>query len=330
MSTSKPWPEEWVPPVDPLPEMLADGREYHNVLFHDGDVTRPRGWHRENVAHLIELLRPHLGDGSIGLDYATGTGGSALPLLTACEESGINVTLALTDVMPSWFLTAHRMLHEHAGTHFFLLDLRSPMPLLGTFGENRFDFIVSASTIHLLPEKKLEGIFQELHGMLKPGGVLVFNSGDLEHPKRAESNAALLHDIYRVARDLLHEEPRYQSALLELKARDPEQHARVLKNHAVFPKPFSCCRLDEAVRKAGFVEELNETLVIDKARQDALDFIQVERLTGIAGAIAERNERRELIAEFMELAFAELVRRGEAEADHIRTFWNFGVYRKSS
>ena len=328
MVVSNPWPQEWMPPHDLPAASIEDGREYHRVLFHDGDLSRPRGWHHDNVAHLLELARPHLRDGAIGLDYATGTGGSALPLLDDCAARGLNVELALTDVMPSWFLTAHDQLHDRPGTRFFLLDLKAPRPLFDTFGGERFDFIVSASTLHLLPPKKLVSVFEDLRDLLKPGGALIFNTGDVDHPGRSATNAALLHDVYRIARDLLHEDARYQQILADLGARDPEKHARVLKGHHVFPEPFQCSFLGEALAKAGFVEEHREFRVIEKARQDALDFIQVERLTGIAGAIADREERRAMIAEFMERSLEELERRGQMDGDQIRTSWIFGVYKK--
>ncbi|MHC4937301.1 MAG: class I SAM-dependent methyltransferase [Planctomycetota bacterium] len=328
MVVSNPWPQEWVPPADLPLASVEDGREYHQVLFHDGDLSRPRGWHHDNVAHLLELTRPFLHAGAVGLDYATGTGGSALPLLEDCAARELNIELALTDVMPSWFFTAHTLLHEHPGTHFFLLDLKKPRPLHDTFGEARFDFIVSASTIHLLPPKKLTAVFQDLHSLLRPGGALIFNTGDVDHPGRLDTSAALLHDVYRIARDLLHEDSRYQAILGELAERDPDAHSRVVKGHQVFPAPFSCSFLGEALAEAGFEEEHREFRVIDKAKQDALDFIQVERLTGIAGAVQDTAERRALIAEFMDRSLEELARRGQFDGENIRTSWIFGVYRR--
>ena len=233
--------------------MLKDGQDHHQALYHAGDALNPRGWHRDNTTRLLKLLEPYLFEGAVGLDYATGTGGSALPLLQHSDQHNLGLEIALTDVMPSWFLTAHQLLNQHPETHFFLLNLKSEEPLVTPFGENRFDFIVSASTIHLLPEKKLDQIFQELFTLLKPGGVLVFNTGDIECQKRETHNAALLHDFYRIARDLLHQDRRYRAALDELESRKPQQHAQVIKTHSVFPKPLGSYQLKRALQQAGLV-----------------------------------------------------------------------------
>ncbi len=308
--------------------MLQDGRDYHRALYHAGDALNPRGWHHDNTTRLLELLKPYLFEGAVGLDYATGTGGSAIPLLQHSDHQNLDLEIALTDVMPSWFLTAHQLLNQYPATHFFLLNLKSEEPLVTPFGGNKFDFIVSASTIHLLPEKKLGYIFQELFTLLKPGGVLVFNTGDIECQQRETQNAALLHDVYRITRDLLHQDGRYRAALEDLERRDPQQHARILKTHSVFPKPLDSSQLNAALQQAGFETVRREHQVIEKSKVDSLDFIQVARLTGIAGAISSIDARRALIREFMGEAHCKLMAQGEADSDRIRTYWTFGVEQK--
>ena len=326
MHVSTPWPAEWAPPPNLDENTRLDGEEYHRALYHDGDPARPRGWHRDNTAKLIELARPAFEPGAIGLDYASGTGGSGIPLCAESKARELDLQLAFTDVMPSWFQTAHRLLSPQAGTHFFLIDLRAERPILDLFGESRFDFVVSASTIHLLPPKKLEEIFTELFGTLRPGGTLVFNTGDLESPARSEAKAALLHDIYRRTRDLIRDDEDYARILDAIE--DEPALKQIHRGHQVFPDPVPQADVLAAIEKAGFVRESVEDHVIEKSRSDAEDFIRVRRLTSIAAALPTLEARRELIDRHFDAAWNQLIEAGEADAERVRTFWTFGVYRK--
>jgi hypothetical protein len=57
---------------------VADGESYHRALYHDGDLRRPVGWHRDSVGHLLDLAVPHITDGALVVDYGSGTGAQPL------------------------------------------------------------------------------------------------------------------------------------------------------------------------------------------------------------------------------------------------------------
>ena len=48
---------------------LEDGLDYHNAIYHYGDIQKPARWHLESVSHLIDLALPHIRDGSVIVDY---------------------------------------------------------------------------------------------------------------------------------------------------------------------------------------------------------------------------------------------------------------------
>ena len=164
--------------------------------------------------------------------------------------------------------------------------------------------------------------------MLRPGGALVFNSGDLDSPVRELERAAPLHCVYRRAREHLHATERYQEALQQLAASDRDAHRKVLKGHAVFPEPLDLQLVDDVLEEVGFRRERIEHRVILKSHADACDFAQVSRLTATAGAFPDLAERRTLIAAGLERAWHDLRQEEKANADAVRTFWTFGVYRK--
>ena len=64
---------------------IADGDSYHRALYHDGDVENPAEWHKDSVNKLVELSLPHICEGSLVVDYGSGTGGSAIELLKALD-----------------------------------------------------------------------------------------------------------------------------------------------------------------------------------------------------------------------------------------------------
>ena len=89
---------------------IADGESYHRALYHEGDVERPAGWHRDSISHLLDLVMPHITDGSLVVDYGAGSGGSAFELLKRTDEAGLSIELVMVDPLVSWFGKARELL----------------------------------------------------------------------------------------------------------------------------------------------------------------------------------------------------------------------------
>ena len=85
---------------------IADGEAYHRALYINGDIGRPANWHRESAEMLVQLAIPHIKDGSLVVDYGSGTGGSAIELLKEVENRGMEINLVLIDPLVSWFSKA--------------------------------------------------------------------------------------------------------------------------------------------------------------------------------------------------------------------------------
>ena len=72
---------------------IDDGEAYHRALYLDGDISRPAGWHRDSVKHLLDLALPHIDEGSLVVDYGSGTGGSAIELLKELCDTMVDGSL---------------------------------------------------------------------------------------------------------------------------------------------------------------------------------------------------------------------------------------------
>ena len=89
---------------------VEDGEAYHRALYHDGDTNRPVNWHKNSVERLIEMAIPHISEGSLVVDYGSGTGGSAIEMLKSLDERGVGIELILIDPLVSWFSKARELL----------------------------------------------------------------------------------------------------------------------------------------------------------------------------------------------------------------------------
>ena len=131
---------------------IADGEAYHRALYINGDIGSPANWHRESAERLVQLAIPHIKDGSLVVDYGSGTGGSAIELLKEVEKRDIEINLVLIDPLVSWFSKARDLLKDRLNVHFELsiekgdsgkLSFRRLEDMLGA---KKADVIISSST----------------------------------------------------------------------------------------------------------------------------------------------------------------------------------------
>ena len=97
-----------------------DGEAYHRALYHNGEIENPAVWHKESEEKLVELSLPHIDQGTLVVDYGSGTGGSAIELLKALDCKGISIELVMMDPLVSWFAKARDLLGDRSDVHFEL------------------------------------------------------------------------------------------------------------------------------------------------------------------------------------------------------------------
>ena len=310
-------------------EDLQDGEAYHQSLYSHGDVTAPLSWHKDSITPLISLAMESLSDGAVVVDYGTGTGGSAVELLKACDNAGISINLTMIDPLPSWFQKAHSLL-AHRDDVRFELSLSTNQEGRRVFrtldemlGSVKADLIVCSSTFHLVPRKALNGLMREMYGALAPGGALVWSSGDI-HDSQMPTNRALLHDPYRAVREQVRDNEDRISALHEL---DEDARIRCEKvADSIFPQPPDISMLIDAAKAAGFDLHI-DTEEISMSFVDAERFILVPRLAEVASPLPAGEHRDALICSALEVVFASMQASNQADDKWYRIHWTYGKNR---
>jgi SAM-dependent methyltransferase len=318
-------------PAELSPKENADGIAYHRALYHDGDLNRPAGWHEDSVHHLLDLASPHIQNGSIVVDYGTGTGGSAIELLKRLDAAGITIQLILIDPLVSWFSQAREILAHRDDVHFELsieqdAAGRTQFRRLEDMLDGRkADVIISSSTLHLVPTRALEDLCEQFSANLAPEGILVWDSGDIESELRPD-DVACLHDPYRGVREQLRNDEARQAMLSEFHTEDAARAERRLDH--IFPVPFSMDVILSALEGAGFSSQITDH-VVDFDAEDAERFILVPRLAEIAAPLIEGEQRDEAIRDALAQVLAEMETAGTATSQGYRSHWVYGRHSLS-
>ena len=305
---------------------VLDGEAYHRALYHEGDTNRPVEWHKNSVDKLIEIASHHIENGSLVVDYGSGTGGSAIELLKSLDKRGVGVELVLIDPLVSWFSKARELLGERDDVHFELSIGRdasgrtSFRRLEDILGGRKADLIISSSTLHLIPAKTIGDLALQFAGSLKEGGAFVWDSGDLESDFRPE-DSVLLHDPYRAVRELLKLDEVRSARLSEMD--DGEKDGHELRLDRIFPLPMSIDLVLEALSEAGFSSEIQDK-VVAFSREDAERFVLVPRLAEIASPLHLGEERDNAIRGALDTALGSIADEGRGNYDEYRSHWVFG------
>ena len=308
---------------------VQDGEAYHRALYHDGKVDDPAEWHKESVEKLVDLSIPHISQGSLVVDYGSGTGGSAIELLKALDSRGIAIELVMIDPLVSWFSKARELIGGREDVHFELSILQdssgraSFRRLEDMLNGRKADVIISSSTLHLVPARAMGDLAKQFAASLSPGGVLVWDSGDLESDFRPR-NSALLHDPYRSVRELLRDDGARKEMLSTMAKRDAERSERRLDR--IFPLPFPVEVILDAMSEAGFSTEISEK-VVHFSNEDAERFVLVPRLAEIAAPLLEGDERDNAIRSALSSALSIIEAQGKGTGYSYRSHWIYGFHR---
>jgi hypothetical protein len=202
-------------------ENLADGEALHRLLYHDGDLRRPKGWCSNATALLvreafvrIEQCLDQVRTGQRApeitiMDYGTGTGFAVIELLKACkergllrrlDECGVKLEIHMLDIPSGWFAKGYELLKDCRYVRF--ASIRSPatgafLPLPSILGRRRMDLVIASMVFHLVPPNALPKLFAGLADVLDEQGILVWSAPDIGP---APPDAVLFHEPNRMLR----------------------------------------------------------------------------------------------------------------------------------
>jgi tRNA (cmo5U34)-methyltransferase len=141
----------------------------------------------EGEAVVLECLPPRL---DRVLDLGTGDG----RLLALVKRARPGATAVALDFSPTMLERARRRFANDQTVQVVAHDLGAPLPALGAFGA-----VVSCFAIHHLPDARKRVLYEEIHGVLMPGGVFC----NLEH---VASPTASLHRQFLATMDIAPED----------------------------------------------------------------------------------------------------------------------------
>jgi SAM-dependent methyltransferase len=234
------WPAGWerIPdeawtrePVD------AFGAAYDNVDHHS--------WYR-NLDATVEELAHLLSDGDIVVDYSGGTGIllDRLKLRMFDARAGA----VIVDSSPKFLRVALEKFRGDPNVGFRLLrylkDDKRLQRLEEVIGpellERKVDVIVSTNAIHLYPD--LADTVKSWLRVLKPGGHVLINSGNIRNP-RARRNEWILDEtvwvVGEIAEGLVKTDPAYEAYRIDLDDADRmAAHAAFRDRVFLHPRPL--------------------------------------------------------------------------------------------
>ena len=196
----------------------TDGEGLHRLLYSRGDLRHPRTWCLAPTGWIVGRALAQIearleaavsGDVIRILDYGTGSGLAAIELLKACvernvesrlERVGARVELHLVDLPSAWFARGHQLLSGSGWTRFHSLrgSDGSFRALSDLISPHSVDVIMASMVFHLIPPDALTRVAADLSNVLKPGGLLLWNSPDLGPPG---PHSVLFHGPNRVLRE---------------------------------------------------------------------------------------------------------------------------------
>lgn len=250
------------------------------IGYHDAVVNA--SWHRENINALIKIIREKIKASDVVVDFGAGTGTSAIYLLKYLKE---NVILLLVDNSPSWLTYAYDILHSNKNVEFFLLQKKGKRYAMldEVIGKENADHVVSANTIHLIPN--IKETFKGIYAALKNHGTFTFQSGNIIQTKR-ENGILMIDDsvreIHDIALKIIQRDNTFNKYEKDLDSRiEQEKNQRKI----VFPKPRSIEYYLKILRSVGFRNEIITHKHIKVYYKDWLNFLRVKRLQ--AGILPE-------------------------------------------
>ena len=250
------------------------------TAFHDAVYNS--SWIKDILYELTKIADKRINEGDTIVDFGAGTGASALLLLKNLQKK---VQLWLVDNSPSWLGKAYELLSGYKNIGFFILEKKnnSYATLAETVGNETVNHVISANTIHLIPD--IKEVFEGIALALKKNGTFTFQTGNFFRKGRPEG-ALMIDDtvkiVHDIALDIVRTDPKFAVYRKGLSERIESEE---IQRKFVFPEPRPIEIYLDVLRKSGF-KCYNPIYIPVKIRySDWLNFLRVKRLQ--AGILPE-------------------------------------------
>lgn len=308
---------------------VSKGAEmYHNAVINTS-------WYNDNLQPIIPMFNEKLLKNSIVVDFGAGTGISSIFLL---DKIKLNFKLLLVDNSPSWLGKAYELLKDDNRVDFYILEKIADKynTLAETIGFNTAHLVVSANTIHLIPN--LKEMFKGMYDSLRPNGYVILQSGNIK--RKGRKNGVLMientvEEVHGIAINLIKTENKFSKYKGGLNKRiKDEQNQRRL----IFPDPRNISVYRNVLTKIGFKDLVVKHQLIRVKYDDWIKFLRIRRIQAgilpeIGGrnpSIIEENDRDAIITLAIEKYFNHLKKDNPlATKSNFITEWTYIKARKS-
>jgi len=253
-------------------------------MYHEAVVNT--SWYNNNLKKLVEIVKIKINKDSIIVDFGAGTGISALFLLQHLKQK---FNMFLVDNSPSWLSKAYEILKDRSRLDFFILEKKDKnyATLADTIGENKADMVISANTIHLIPN--LEITFKGIYNALKHKGYFIMQSGNILRKKRDHDTLMIdqtVEEVHELALNIIRKNKDFikYSNGLEKRIKEEEKQRKL-----IFPEPRSVNHYKTTLKQVGFKRIKIETKLIKVKYHDWLNFLTIKRIQ--AGILPEIGGR---------------------------------------
>jgi len=250
------------------------------TAFHDAVINA--SWNHQCLDQLINITQPNVRENNVVVDFGAGTGTSSTRIL---EKMKTKIRLWLVDNSPAWLGKAYESLSSRKNVDFFILAKKdkSYATLSETVGKESVDHVMSANTVHLIPN--LKETFKGIADALKSKGTFVFNTGNVTRKGRKDGILMLDSTVYRVhdiAIDIIRKNPQFKRYRENL---DKIIEANTPLRKFVFPDPRPIQDYLKALKESGFkyTEPIYKCFRLKYS--DWINFLRIKRLQ--AGILPE-------------------------------------------
>ena len=241
---------------------------YHNA------VANAR-YYLESLDKLTKIVSQKIKDGDVVVDFGAGTGVSALQLAKRIKA---NFKLWLVDNSPAWLGKAYEIFNRNPNVECFLLKKNDGdyATLDETIGEEVADHVVSANTVHLIPN--LDYTFKGINLALKPHGTFTFQSGNIIRKGRKKGVLMIddtIRRVHDIAIELIQTDKRYESYRKMINGKIEIEKAQ---RKSVFPEPRPLENYLNALKTAYFKCTKSYYKLFRIKYNDWMNFLKVKRL----------------------------------------------------
>lgn len=274
------------------------------------DAVSNAHYYLEILDELIKKIYYKIKDGNIVVDFGAGTGISAMRLFNQLKA---RVKLWLVDNSAAWLGKAYEIFSKNSDVEYFLLEKAKDRyeTLAETVGEEVVDHVMSANTVHLIPD--LKETFSGINSALKPGGTFAFQSGNIIRNGK-DHDVLLIDDTFKKVHDISIDIIRKNKKFIKYR-KDIDKRIEIENDQRkfVFPDPRPLKIYLDSLKASGFDFEEPQHKLFRIPYKGWLDFLRVKRLQagilpeiGGKDAFEEEHDRDELITMASKKMFKEL------------------------